>query len=230
MWIPGSVLSAPALFVAGVVSSAHCTLMCGALSMHQLRSVRALPPHSAMAWLYGGRLAGYSTLGAVAGGVGQAVLRHLPDPMIGAYLQVAAAAILILIGLRYVFSAKPASTCCRPPAPQSLSFLPPRIAMLARGMLWAALPCGVLYSVLLLAAFTGTAAGGGILLAAFALGGTPMLAAAAWTSLNRGAPSHSGRIAGYWMIAFGCAGLAAAALMSSGTVPGWCRTVLGTVS
>ncbi|WP_029921149.1 sulfite exporter TauE/SafE family protein [Nevskia soli] len=230
MWIPGSVLSAPALFVAGVVSSAHCTLMCGALGVHQLRSVRALPPRSAMAWLYGGRLAGYSALGTVAGGLGQAMLRHLPDPMIGNVLQGAAALILVLIGLRYVFGARPAAACCRPPAPEHLSYLPPRISMLLRGMLWAALPCGILYSVLLLAAFTGSAAGGGILMAAFALGGTPMLVAAAWASLNRSAPNRSRRIAGYWMIAFGCAGLAATILMSSGTVPGWCRTALGAVS
>lgn len=230
MWIPGSVLSAPALFLAGVVSSAHCTLMCGALSMHQLRSVRALPPRSAMAWLYSGRLIGYSALGGVAGGLGQAMLRHLPDPRVGTILQGSAALILVLIGLSYILRTRAAATCCRPPAPESLSFLPPRISMLARGMLWAALPCGILYSVLLLAAFTGTATGGALLMTAFAFGGTPALAAAAWVGLNRSAPSRSSHTAGYWMIAFGCAGLAAAVLMSSGSVPGWCRTVLGAVS
>ena len=42
MWIPGSTLGAPALFLAGTASSLHCGLMCGALGVHHVRAAGTL--------------------------------------------------------------------------------------------------------------------------------------------------------------------------------------------
>jgi len=52
-------------------------------------------------------------------------------------------------------------------------------AMLA-GLGWVAWPCGALQAALLLAALAGSAAGGAVVMAAFALASAPALAAAPW--------------------------------------------------
>jgi sulfite exporter TauE/SafE len=44
------------------------------------------------------------------------------------------------------------------------------LAMIARGMLWALLPCGLLYSALALAILAGEPVGAGLVMAAFGLG------------------------------------------------------------
>src|SRR5688500_17209386 len=64
-----------AAFVAGLITSLHCAGMCGPLacSLMPLRGDRSDP--STVSTVYHvSRLAGYGTLGAIAGGLGQAPL------------------------------------------------------------------------------------------------------------------------------------------------------------
>ena len=224
MWIPGSVLDAPALFLAGTASSMHCTLMCGAVGALNLPVPQRAP---ALAWLYGGRVAGYTVIGAAAGALGQSALRHLAEPAVGRALQAGAALALIMIGVRLLRRRKSAQACCQPPAIPLKAAGRSRTGLFARGVAWAAMPCPILYSLLLLAAFTGSAAAGGSLLGAFALGGTPALAAASW-GLARRPGGIFDRAAGMWIVGFGILGLAAAVLLPATAAGAWCAGTAGT--
>lgn len=214
--LPVTVLGAPALLLAGAAASVHCVAMCGALSAQQARAAGALPIGRALALLHGGRLLGYAALGAVAGRIGQQLLRHLPDPALGRLLQLLAAALLVAIGAALLLRPAAGAACCRP------SLQAPRrgaaVALLLRGVAWAALPCGLLYSVLLLAALSGRALDGALLAGAFALGGTPLLALVGW----RSRALWPRRRSGWWLVAIGLLSLAATVFVPSDPLRSWC--------
>lgn len=163
-------LSAPALFLAGVAASPHCGLMCGPLQALQLRGPS--PASRAMGWLHLGRVAGYTTLGALAGGLGHGLLPVLPADRAGLWIQITAALILVLLGLSYLRRTRSAS-CAVHQSQSSCTAL----SGLGRGMLWALLPCGALYAMLFLAAASADSWSGALLMAAFGLGTVPLLAA-----------------------------------------------------
>ncbi|HZR34571.1 MAG TPA: sulfite exporter TauE/SafE family protein [Nevskia sp.] len=221
MWIPGSTLGAPALFLAGTASSIHCGLMCGALGVHHARAGGALPAGAALAWLHGGRILGYGLLGALAGAAGQSLLWHLPRVVTGQVLQAFAALCLVLVGARMLAGRGRNRACCVPRSEGLLRRCPPRLNLLLRGLLWALIPCGLLYSLLLLAALSGGALSGALLTAAFACGGAPLLAGIGWSGRNREQRPHHG--AGWWLIGLGLVCLAAALLLPAGLAPGWCE-------
>lgn len=222
MWLPWSTLGVPALLLAGAAAGIHCTAMCGALGTHHLRAAQGLPAAEALFWLHSGRVLGYGALGLAFGALGQSLLRHLPAPWIGAALQATADLALIGVGAQLLAVRKPAPACCHAPAPPKSAWieLPPWLNLFGRGLLWAAMPCGLLYSVLLLAALSGDAASGGLLAGAFALGGTPLLAAVAWRGARRAQPGS--RLAGWWLIGLGVLGLAAILVLPHAGLPGWC--------
>ncbi len=220
IWLPGSLLTAPALLIAGAAASVHCAAMCGALSAHQTRASHRLTLPATLGWLHGGRVLGYGLLGAVAGSVGQGLLRHLPSPDLGRLIQASAALVLVAIGLHLLRRPLQAPTCCQAAPPRAGGN--GRIALLLRGISWAAVPCGLLYSVLLLSALAGNGFDGGLLAAAFALGGTPLLAAIGWRSARGGNGDWSRRRSGWWLIAVGTGGFAASWLLPAIGGAGWC--------
>lgn len=212
-----AVLSVPALLLAGGAASIHCVAMCGAVSARQAQAAPHLPPLQALALLHAGRVFGYALLGALAGAIGQALLRHLPDPSFGRTLQALAAVLLIVAGVRRL-QTPTMPICCRSASPR-----PPSrssVLMVLRGSAWAAVPCGLLYSVLLLAALSGTPADGALLTGAFALGGTPLLALVGWRSRRRWPHRH----AGAWLIAIGVLSFATTVLIPSDPLRSWCAT------
>jgi sulfite exporter TauE/SafE len=219
--MPGSLLTAPALFLAGMGASVHCSLMCGALSVHHARASARLPLPYQLALTQAGRVLGYGALGALAGGAGQAVLRHLPALALGRTLQALAALGLIVVGAQLAWSRPPAPACCRAPEPQGLRRWPSGAQAFSRGLLWAAVPCGLLYSVLALAAVSGNAGSGALLSGAFALGGSPLLAAVGWSGARRTLPARRLRGTGWGLMGLGAAGLAAIVLLHAGG-PAWC--------
>jgi hypothetical protein len=217
-------LSASALFAAGLAASPHCALMCGALNAAQMRARGDLPWREAQLILQCGRVTGYAVLGAVAGGLGGTLLAALPQPGVGRFVQASAALLLILAGLLQLkgVSASPRTCCTKPDLRFAAWPLRPRLFL--QGLIWAALPCGILYGVLLLASFAGTAASGALLMTAFGLGTLPLL----WASggmvqaLTR---THGRRALQYGSgVALLLLGLASAtaALMQSAGFFAWC--------
>lgn len=193
--------------VMGLLGGPHCVAMCGAACAG---IARAAEPRSTRAlWSFQlSRLLGYSLMGALAGGtvqglawVGQhtAVIRPVWTMM-----HVAA----LLLGLVLVWQA-------RQPAfidgwSQTLwrKVRPVMVAMGGRapvvlGVGWALMPCGLLYSALLVASLSASALSGALVMAAFASGTMVSLAAGPWLLLKLNAARSGGwgiRLAGLALV------------------------------
>jgi len=188
------------VFVVGLLGSVHCAGMCGgivgALSVAPgagrtipVRVSREAAPALANVLAYNtGRIASYMTAGALAGGIGQgaSALARLPSLQAGGYWM--ANLMLAMLGL-YLMDAwrglarleqggqlvwRHVQPLLRHVLPvHGNGFGPGR--MLAAGVLWGWLPCGMVYSVLVTAMLSGSATGGALVMLAFGLGTLPML-------------------------------------------------------
>lgn len=176
-------LSAAAL--AGLVGSAHCLGMCGGISglfavNAGVASLRAQLP---MALTYNaGRVVSYAFLGAVVGLVGSVVVRV--SPTVAAGIRLASGILIILIGLRVAFNLRwlnaierMGSSIWSRIAPVAKGLVPvttlPRA--LGLGMLWGWLPCGLVYSVLMIAATSAEPQSGVAVMVAFGIGTMPAM-------------------------------------------------------
>ena len=108
-------------------------------------------------------------------------------------------------------------------------------ARLVIGALWALLPCGLLYSALLVAALAGDPVSGAATMALFAVGSGLWLWAGPWLWLRlaacgwRAAAGGAARMRGEWgiRVAGGTLAASAAWMLLQGTAPGrtfmaWC--------
>jgi hypothetical protein len=183
--------------IMGLAGGPHCIAMCGAACAG---IGQAAGPHKTSAmWLFqAGRVVGYSALGSLAAasmqGLGwltvqSAALRpvwtlfHVATFVLGALLLAKAEQPVWLeqMGKKIWQGAR------------SLAAGRGRGAPLVIGALWTFLPCGLLYSALLVAALTGSAIEGAGVMALFALGTTVSLMAGPWLWLRlRG--SNSGAL------------------------------------
>lgn len=200
-------LALTALFM-GLAGSPHCIAMCGAAcagmgQAAQPRSTRALLVFQ------GGRLISYAVLGALAAlsmqGLGwlsghSAVLRplwtmvHVAAVLLGLVLLLRARQPLWLdLGARRLWTRVRMKT-------QSMGLLAP----LALGLAWALLPCGLLYSAVMVAALSGSAAGGAAAMALFAVGSGAVLFIGPWLFLRLGRFGGNGgwgmRVAGLALV------------------------------
>lgn len=187
----------------GFVGGPHCIAMCGAacVGMGQAAGARKA---SAMWGFQAGRLLGYSALGALAAAsmqwlgwltVHSAALRplwilfHLATLCLGALLLINAQQPIWLenLGRKIWVGAR------------SLASGRGRGAPFVVGLLWAFLPCGLLYSALLVATLTGRTLDGARVMALFALGGGLSMMAGSWLWLRvrgKGADNLGVRLAG----------------------------------
>lgn len=206
----GFSLAATALLM-GLAGGPHCIAMCGAACAG---IGQAAAPRSALALglFQLGRLLGYAALGALAAasmqGLGwltvqSAALRpvwtmvHVAAVALGLVLLVQARQPLWLdVGARRVWARVRVAT-------QSLGLATP----LGLGTAWALLPCGLLYSAVMVAALAGSVAGGALVMAAFALGSGMVLGLGPWLLLRLG---RGGR--GAW----GMRGAGLALMLTSG--------------
>lgn len=217
-------LTLPAMFAAGLGSSAHCALMCGALGALPLRSHNALPRMQALAWLHAGRVLGYTALGALAGGVGGRIIGLLPDARAGLIVQFIAAILLLAAGLLQLRGARQQQAPCCAAEPRWARHASPPLRLFARGLLWAAMPCGILYGMLALAVFSGGSVSGAALLGAFALGTLPALAAGNFLGATLAAPRHTRILrfaAAALLLGLGLSGLVAT-LVQTPSISAWC--------
>ena len=180
---------AASVFVAGLLGSVHCAGMCGSFaclaSGGDATGGKGAWRSSAAYNL--GRLASYTTLGALAGAAGAGLDRAgaiagfaRPATVISGVLLIAwgTATLLAALGARVPALAVPPALATRiARGVRAVQSRPPVTRGLALGALTAALPCGWLYAFVATSAAAGSAAGGALIMAAFWMGTVPMMAA-----------------------------------------------------
>jgi sulfite exporter TauE/SafE len=203
--------------VMGLVGGPHCVAMCGAAcaGIGQAAGPRQT---SALIGFQLGRVVGYAALGAMAAasmqGLGWLTVQSAALRPVWSMVHVAA----LVLGLLLLWQARQplwlqagASAVWR--RTRSLGLGWGHGAPILLGMLWALLPCGLLYSALLVAALAGDVLAGAGVMALFALGTSVTMLLGPWLWLRlRGGQLGDGR----WGIR-----LAGAALVASSAWALW---------
>lgn len=193
----------------GLTGGPHCVAMCGA-ACAGLGQAAGPHRHRAMGLFQLGRIVGYAALGALAAasiqGLGWLTVQSAALRPVWSLFHVAA----LVLGLLLVWQARQPiwleSGARRVWAGvQGLVAGRGQLAPFWVGMLWALLPCGLLYSALLVAAMSSQAWQGAAVMALFALGTSVAMLAGPWLWLRLRGNAASGQ----WGIRL--AGLALAA-------------------
>lgn len=207
-----------AAFVAGFAGSGHCAGMCGPIvGLFESTPAGALQPAARRVGYNLGRLGFYVTLGLLAGGLSAFALSIMPVKAATITLRIVAGLVLFAIGLKLLLGERGGSwldragqAVWRRMSPLARHVLPmdrfPKAV--AVGFIWGAIPCGLVYATLGLAAATGTAAGGALVMLVFWLGTVPALLAigtGAKAAFNNG---RYRKLAGVATIVVACASLA----------------------
>ncbi|MGZ3420555.1 MAG: sulfite exporter TauE/SafE family protein [Polyangiales bacterium] len=154
----------------GAASGFHCIAMCGPLAAATCgKSARTSTEY------LGGRLLGYSIVGAIAGVVGAPIATGASGGVLRVMVALLVAGVLVYRGLSWV---RPELITLRKKPRASyfdrlLPLLPRR--GLGLGLATAIFPCGALLGGIVAAAASGTATLGALLMAAFAIGSAPLL-------------------------------------------------------
>lgn len=170
---------------AGLLGSAHCLGMCAGISgLYALNAGgRSTTSNIPMALAYNlGRLLSYSMLGAVVGLFGGTLVEAIPR--LAGPVRLLSGAVIVLIGLQIAFNWRllqplesMGAVVWKKVSPAAKGLLPvttaPRALLL--GLLWGLLPCGLVYSMLLIAATSADAMGGALTMLAFGAGTTPAM-------------------------------------------------------
>jgi hypothetical protein len=159
-------------FTMGLVGGPHCLAMCGAACGGVVRGA-GVPPVRGMWSFQGGRLLGYSIAGAAAGAAVQSfawLSQHtsvLRPAFTLFHLAVLAWGLMLLAQAR-----QPAwvERTGRQVWGRVRPLTQRRGGLVATGALWAFMPCGLLYSALLVASLSGGALEGAASMALFAIG------------------------------------------------------------
>jgi sulfite exporter TauE/SafE len=176
-----------AAFLAGLLGSAHCLGMCGGISglFAVNASVASLRTQLPFAVTYNvGRVISYAVLGAIVGLFGSVIVKA--SPSVAAGIRLASGIIIILVGLKVAFDLRllnliergGASIWSRiAPAARALVPVTTLPKALGLGLVWGWLPCGLVYSVLMIAATSAAAASGAAVMIAFGIGTMPAMVA-----------------------------------------------------
>jgi sulfite exporter TauE/SafE len=238
----GMELTAPALFVAGATTSLHCALMCGAINAAQVRSQGPVRLHETLALVHGARVLGYALLGAIAGALGGRLALWLPATFAGQGLQLLASLALVVAGIQQLRwrrhpmqrawskadrSGQAWRGCGHVAVATGRWERFPRLRLFSQGLLWALMPCGILYTALLLAALTASPVAGFVLLGAFGLGTVPLMGVSGGLFGLATRPQDTRalpRFAAGVSILLGLGGAALTALAGDGLIDLLCRT------
>jgi sulfite exporter TauE/SafE len=182
----------------GLFGGPHCVAMCGA-ACAGLGQAAGAQKNSALLTFQFGRVVGYALLGALAAasmqGLGWLTVQSAALRPVWSLFHVAAT----LLGLVLLWTARQPVWLER--AGRALWSRAQAVgagsggAPLVLGVVWALLPCGLLYSALLVAAMAGDPIDGAAVMALFALGTsvTMTIAPLIWLRLQSGGPN-----AGAW--------------------------------
>jgi len=177
--------SITAALLTGLLGSAHCLGMCAGISglFAMQTSAAGIKRQLPMAITYnGGRLASYAILGFAVAVLGSRFTGL--TPALAGPVRLAAGIIIMLIGLQIAFDMRllgwlehMGGKIWERVTPLARGLMPvsslPRA--LGLGLLWGLLPCGLVYSVLLVAAMSARPADGALVMLAFGLGTTPAM-------------------------------------------------------
>jgi uncharacterized protein len=213
--------------IMGLAGGPHCIAMCGAacagIGRSEGKNTRSM-------WIFlAGRLVGYSALGGMAAlsmqSLGWLTVHAAPLRPLWSLVHVAAA----MLGLMLLWQARQpvwlenaARTVWR--QVRNATGNVQGGAPLLIGMMWSLLPCGLLYSALLVAALTGSMVDGAVVMALFALGSGISLMVGPWLLLRlgrQGSGRWSIRIAG--LLLFGTSVWGLWMSLMHNTAP-WCVT------
>jgi sulfite exporter TauE/SafE len=216
-----SALSPAAALVAGLAGSGHCLAMCGgiagALAMRDGGPQASPSSRMVLALAYNlARVASYAVAGALAGLLGGALLQSVNVAPLSIAFRVLAGAIMIAAAGRLLFGWRLLDPLEAAGSGLWRRLLPgagrsarrPGVAgALGLGLAWGWLPCGLSYSMLLLAATTASATSGALVMAAFGVGTLPAMVAAT-VAFERAARALATRaslrtVAGVLLVAFG---------------------------
>lgn len=181
----------------GLAGSVHCVAMCGATSAAAVGACAAARPRDAWSAFHLGRLAGYALTGAVAAaGVGALARWSGWSPALRplwTLLHVAALALglwLLLRGRQPEWLERLGRQATRPvqarrgEGAQGWQRLHGPVKASAVGLAWFAWPCGLLQSVLVVAALANHPWGGAAVMATFAIASAPALGLGPWLWLR----------------------------------------------
>jgi uncharacterized protein len=211
----------------GLAGGPHCIAMCGAacgaIGRSGVKSTRSM-------WLFqAGRLVGYAAMGGFAAmsmqSLGWLTVHAAPFRPLWSLVHVAAA----LLGLMLLWQARQPAWLENAAREvwSKVRYATGSVksgAPLVIGMMWSLLPCGLLYSALLVAALAGSILDGAIVMALFALGSGVSLVAGPWLWLRlgwQGSGQWAIRIAGLVLFVTSVGGLWMSLVHN--TAP-WCVT------
>lgn len=208
-----------AAFTAGLVGSAHCLGMCGGIAGALGMSARQASGTTVGTLLYTvlfnlGRVTGYAVIGALAGLIGQSIGAGLDLPFWSAAARGLTGLVMIVIGLQIAvgwrllgFIERGGARLWSRLSRAAKGLVPVRRPhqALALGMLWGWLPCGLVYSVLLLALVVADPLRSALLMAAFGVGTLPSMTATGLASsrFNPAGRPRLRRLAGLLLVGFG---------------------------
>ena len=164
----------------GLAGGPHCAAMCGAACSAITRAGAAGSSRSLWSFQLG-RLAGYSAAGAVAGGAVQAFASLATQTAALRPVWTLFHLCVLAWGLMLVTQARQpmwVSAAGRSAWARIRRLASARGGVFATGALWAFMPCGLLYSALLVASLTGGPLQGAGAMALFAIGSAGSLLAA----------------------------------------------------
>ena len=216
----------------GLVGGPHCIAMCGAACAGI--SQAAGPHRNSALWIFQvGRVIGYAALGALAAaslqGLGWLTVQSAALRPVWSLFHVAA----LVLGLMLMLQARQPvwlENTARKVWARTRSFAADRGrgAPLVLGVLWALLPCGLLYSALLVAALAGDPVGGAMVMGLFAVGTSVTMVVGPWLFLRlNGSPGRLG--SGQWGVRLAGAALAVSSgwalwmALAHDSAP-WCAT------
>lgn len=181
----GDELTLPLAFMAGIAGAGHCWAMCGGLVgglfVGRSCSGGACQPGGSMAphlGYHAGRIFAYTLLGALAAGIGQAIVLTGEVGLAQAVLYIVAGLGVVLAGIWTLTRKAAASGCASAAATPLLSMAHPSLKFGVAGFLNGLMPCALVYSLTLKAATAPSVATGAAWLFVFGLGTVPAMALA----------------------------------------------------
>jgi uncharacterized protein len=178
-----------AALLAGFLGSGHCFAMCGGLAAALgMRARIAGASHSVtlrnIAAYQVGRVGGYTLAGALIGFFGTSLQSAVNLPNLATGVRVASGVLLVLIAIRILWGWNGLAiferigarlwTTLQPMAKHAAGHGEISGSLLL-GLVWGWLPCGLVYSMLLFAALSGSAWRGAALMLAFGVGTLPAI-------------------------------------------------------